>query len=240
MSPAQAHWCGPCRHFTPKLVEKYNEHVAAGRPFEVVFLSWDEDLAAFDKYYAEMPWKKADYGEKARNQFLSRFFGVRGIPTLLLFDEFGQLITTNGREAVSDLSFEDWKNFEGIKRQEALDLEKQVAALPERIIHEAHSHVLTKTKCPYAHGQFGCDICGEGGATWSYHCDECNFDAHPHCVTGNCKVVEDDEHVLSVKLGDVEVSVTGEGSSAKSTEMVCDGESCSVRSIDGTSVLAHE
>merc|ERR1712048_719448 len=42
-----AHWCPPCRGFTPKLAECYNALQAAGKPFEVVFLSSDRDDDAF-------------------------------------------------------------------------------------------------------------------------------------------------------------------------------------------------
>merc|ERR1711998_484877 len=34
-----AHWCPPCRGFTPKLAETYNTLKAAGKNFEIVFVS---------------------------------------------------------------------------------------------------------------------------------------------------------------------------------------------------------
>src|SRR6185503_11111546 len=36
-----AHWCAPCRAFTPKLVEWYNANKAANPHFELVFVSAD-------------------------------------------------------------------------------------------------------------------------------------------------------------------------------------------------------
>merc|ERR1719428_2012332 len=50
-----AHWCPPCRGFTPKLVEFHNKHAEA-QGFETVFVSSDRDQSAFDEYYGEMPW----------------------------------------------------------------------------------------------------------------------------------------------------------------------------------------
>ena len=52
-----AHWCPPCRGFTPMLVSAYNA-VQAANPgkFEIVFLSSDRDEAAFKEYFGEMPW----------------------------------------------------------------------------------------------------------------------------------------------------------------------------------------
>ena len=38
-----AHWCPPCRRFTPELVKVYDEWKAAEKPVEVVFVSSDQD-----------------------------------------------------------------------------------------------------------------------------------------------------------------------------------------------------
>ena len=55
---SRAHWCPPCRHFTPKLAEIFkgvdNE---IKEKLDIVFISCDEDQAAFDGYFKEMPWK---------------------------------------------------------------------------------------------------------------------------------------------------------------------------------------
>jgi nucleoredoxin len=46
-----AHWCGPCRGFTPELVKVYNELKEGGKAFEIVFISSDQDQETFDGYY---------------------------------------------------------------------------------------------------------------------------------------------------------------------------------------------
>ena len=51
-----AHWCPPCRSFTPKLSVFYEEHRAAGQKFEVVFVSSDKDASSWEEYFHEMPW----------------------------------------------------------------------------------------------------------------------------------------------------------------------------------------
>ena len=51
-----AHWCPPCRGFTPKLAEWYVSMKAKRDDFEVVFVSSDRDEGSFNEYYHEMPW----------------------------------------------------------------------------------------------------------------------------------------------------------------------------------------
>merc|ERR1719262_1615286 len=51
-----AHWCGPCRSFTPKLVAFIEALEKEGVHLPVLFGSSDRDAAAFDEYFASMPW----------------------------------------------------------------------------------------------------------------------------------------------------------------------------------------
>jgi len=95
-----AHWCPPCKAFTPELVKTYNKLKAAGKQFEIVFVSSDRDAKSFADYYGTMPWLAIPQGDKRKGQ-LSKIFGVEGIPTFVLIDgETGETITTDGREAV--------------------------------------------------------------------------------------------------------------------------------------------
>ncbi|CAF1469182.1 unnamed protein product, partial [Rotaria sordida] len=43
-----AHWCGPCRRFTTKLIEFYNSH-AKDKNFEIIFISSDNDEESFNE-----------------------------------------------------------------------------------------------------------------------------------------------------------------------------------------------
>jgi nucleoredoxin len=54
----RAHWCPPCRNFTPKLAEIFkgiNNEIKD--KLDIIFISCDEDQDAFNEYFKEMPWK---------------------------------------------------------------------------------------------------------------------------------------------------------------------------------------
>ena len=70
-----AHWCPPCRAFTPKLRATYETLTKAGKPFEIVFASSDNNEEQFSDYYSEMPWASLPYNSP-RKAALGRQFGV--------------------------------------------------------------------------------------------------------------------------------------------------------------------
>lgn len=60
-----AHWCPPCRRFTPKLADAYkNVSDDMKKNFDIVFISLDEQQSEFDEYFKEMPWKALPYAGK--------------------------------------------------------------------------------------------------------------------------------------------------------------------------------
>jgi len=95
-----AHWCPPCRGFTPQLAQWYQDDLQA-KGLEVVFVSSDRDEAAFKEYYAEQPWLALTYADRKRKEQLSTCFGVNGIPSLCIVGADGEIITKDGRGAVS-------------------------------------------------------------------------------------------------------------------------------------------
>ncbi|CAE7434420.1 NXN [Symbiodinium sp. CCMP2456] len=95
-----AHWCPPCRGFTPKLAEWYKKDLQA-KGLEVVFVSADRSEEEFKEYFAEMPWLALDFSQKDVSQKLNKKFKVNGIPMLVVVDPSGQLITADGRQAIA-------------------------------------------------------------------------------------------------------------------------------------------
>ena len=75
---ARAHTqCGPCRVFTPELVETYNIIRMAGKSFQIIFVSSDRDEESMKEYMADMPWLAIPFGDP-RKKVLSRLFKVEG------------------------------------------------------------------------------------------------------------------------------------------------------------------
>lgn len=94
-----AHWCPPCRGFTPKLAEYYSKSLKA-KGLEVVFVSSDRSANDFDEYYKEMPWLALPFEDRDRKNALSKKFKVKGIPALVILSKDGSVITTDGRSEV--------------------------------------------------------------------------------------------------------------------------------------------
>ena len=92
-----ASWCGPCRLFTPKLVDFYNS-CAGKKNVEIVFASSDRTLNAMQQYMqkANMPWPAIPFDAQKLAQ-LRRKLRVNGIPRLIVFDPNGKIISDNAR-----------------------------------------------------------------------------------------------------------------------------------------------
>lgn len=90
-----AHWCPPCRAFTPKLVEFYNANKGKG-DFELLFVSSDKTQDAMNGYMSEthMPWIGLTR-DCQRTNALKQQFGVRGIPCLVLLDDHDQVLASS-------------------------------------------------------------------------------------------------------------------------------------------------
>jgi nucleoredoxin len=91
-----AHWCVPCRKFTPQLVEYYNRVASQHPEFEIVFFSLDKSASAMESYMREtgMPWPAIDY-QKLQNKEVLRKNAGDGIPALVLVDAAGKMISSS-------------------------------------------------------------------------------------------------------------------------------------------------
>ncbi|TMW56527.1 hypothetical protein Poli38472_006537 [Pythium oligandrum] len=97
-----AHWCPPCRAFTPFLSATYEDMIEEHPEFELVFVSSDQVPDQFKEYYGEMPFLAMPFENREGQRSLSQKYGVRGIPTLLFLNEKGETITADGRMWVAE------------------------------------------------------------------------------------------------------------------------------------------
>jgi nucleoredoxin len=94
-----AEWCPPCRAFTPSLVQLRDRN---DDEFEVVFVSSDQSAEAQQKYMKsyDMEWPAVAHDSPLREQ-LQQKFGIQGIPSLVIVDDQGNLITKDGRSEMN-------------------------------------------------------------------------------------------------------------------------------------------
>ncbi len=107
-----AHWCGPCRGFTPKLAQFYKNVNSEKKQIEIIFNSLDSDLKTFNEYFGTMPWIATPYESEAKGE-IEQACGINSIPQLIIFDNKGHVLDDNGRRTVESQGVEainTWKN----------------------------------------------------------------------------------------------------------------------------------
>ena len=153
-----AHWCPPCRQFTPLLARAYagSRLKGQGGNVEVIFVSSDRTEDALFSYMREAhgDWLAVPYDDPLAATLSSKF-GVRGIPALKVVGVDGSEISKEGREEVMSLgagAFAQWEklapacidvstvkllndNPEGVKK-EALDI---LVKLLSNVVRDPHN-----------------------------------------------------------------------------------------------------
>ena len=97
-----AHWCPPCRGFTPVLAKLYEQWNKTKKEIEIIFVSRDKDQTSFDGYFKEMPWLAIPFGEKTVVDQLRAKYKVTGIPCLVVVDKNGEPLEARARDIVDD------------------------------------------------------------------------------------------------------------------------------------------
>jgi len=97
-----AHWCPPCRRFTPLLIEFYNKlKKEQNKNIELVFCSNDHDEGEYKEYISDMPWLCMPFQAKETN-ILGKKYKANGIPHLVIVDAEGAAITLDGTSGVRE------------------------------------------------------------------------------------------------------------------------------------------
>ena len=97
--------CGPCRKFTPELVqfyEKLNSRRGKENKFEIIWVSRCRDMDSYGQYFTHMKWPALPPNEAMgqRGQMLFEKYKVKGIPSLVLLDDVGNVITLDARNKI--------------------------------------------------------------------------------------------------------------------------------------------
>jgi len=89
-----AQWCGPCRKFTPQLVDFYNQVAREHPEFDIVFVSFDRSPSGMETYMrdTQMPWPAIDFAKLPGKEALKKYAGG-SIPCLVLLDDSGKVIS---------------------------------------------------------------------------------------------------------------------------------------------------
>ena len=96
-----AHWCPPCRNFTPKLINFYEVVNKNQIQLEIIFVTSDKSEAEFNEYFGSMPWISLPFKDESIDN-LKQTFEVMGIPTFLVFNSEGKLIDDKARTTVEN------------------------------------------------------------------------------------------------------------------------------------------
>jgi len=85
-----AHWCPPCRQFTPELVSFY-KNMKKGDNFNVIFVSGDASQEEMQNYMKVMPWPAVKFNGAAAQE-LQKNFGGDIVPNLVVVNRAGKVI----------------------------------------------------------------------------------------------------------------------------------------------------
>jgi thiol-disulfide isomerase/thioredoxin len=91
-----ATWCGPCMAELPNVKKHYELYHDRG--FDVVGISVDRDRAKLESFLdkEQNPWTTLHDGDWSDNA-VATYYGVMGIPTVILVDKDGKVVSTNAR-----------------------------------------------------------------------------------------------------------------------------------------------
>ena len=95
-----AQWCPPCRAFAPRLGYAYQRLRSEGAAFEVIYVSSDHDVGRFEEARQQAPWLALPFEDRERRDLLAGMYGVTGVPTLVVLDPRGGVVSRNARGAL--------------------------------------------------------------------------------------------------------------------------------------------
>ncbi|MBA0759526.1 hypothetical protein Gotri_022408 [Gossypium trilobum] len=141
-----ANWYPPCRNFNKVLIGVYEQLKSNGSNFEIVFVSSDEDLSAFNSYRESMPWLSIPFSDLETKKALNRKFEVEGIPYLIILQPDGSTLH-DGVELIYRYGIEAFpfteEKLEELRREERMKHENQT--LTNLLTNPGRDYLLDQT-----------------------------------------------------------------------------------------------
>ncbi|XP_028801772.1 probable nucleoredoxin 1 [Neltuma alba] len=200
-----ASWCGPCRQFTPTLVELYNEVYTKG-DFEMIFVSADEDEDAFKGYFSKMPWLAIPFCDNDIRDRLDELFKVRGIPHLVILEESGRVATEDGAEVVREYGAEAYPfTIERIKELKDQEEAKSNQSLRSLLAFKSRDFVISSDGKEVPVSQLQGKTVGLYFSCFSYNASA-KFTPKLVEVYEKLKAKGEDFEIVLISIGDAEES----------------------------------
>lgn len=92
-----ATWCGPCIQELPNVKKNYALYHEKG--FDVVGISLDSERGRLEEFLKkqELPWKTLFQDGGGWDHPIAAYYGIMGIPTVILVDKEGKVVSLNAR-----------------------------------------------------------------------------------------------------------------------------------------------
>lgn len=107
-----AAWCPQCIMLTPALKEFYAKANEKEKQLEIINVSKDISLVEFTSFASTMPWCSVPY-HPTRCQKILDYYGVQGIPKLILVDSEANLLKSDCKNDIQSMGIdclEEWKD----------------------------------------------------------------------------------------------------------------------------------
>jgi nucleoredoxin len=104
-----ASWCPPCQHFSPLLSQFIQSHT---EDVTCIYVSADRSKYDMQDYIQDKGWLNVSWEASSIRDGLFTQYGIYSIPTLLVLDRTGKVITTWGKSAILKNSkgcIDEWK-----------------------------------------------------------------------------------------------------------------------------------
>lgn len=91
--------CVQCSHFTPILIEAYNNLMSLKKYFEIILVSSDDE-EAFQKHFSTMPWLALPLSNQTARDHVRSLYAIAETPHLIILNQKGDLLSSNGLSLV--------------------------------------------------------------------------------------------------------------------------------------------